>query len=225
MNIDRFFRNCELELNQLKIYEPDPFYVEYFLKKFLHNVNQIREKIFEEADQNFGLFCREKISQQVFYRKAIEKNDLKAIDFSNWFSNKIENEHIQVFSKFIHHLSQIEKNEKQFPEIKIMLRAKERYQKDINLPISITLNEKKIVSKNQLKIEINRQTPLFLELINQKRRKNQEPLIRQNQITASSFIDFDGEIEVAYAVETYIPVIKRIYDESIEKIKELTKWE
>jgi hypothetical protein len=50
-------------------------------------------------------------------------------------------------------------------------------------------------------------------------------LIRQNQITASSFIDFDGEIEVAYAVETYIPVIKRIYDESIEKIKELTKWE
>jgi hypothetical protein len=225
MNIENLIRNCELEINQLNHYQPNPFYVEYFFRRFLHNVNLINDLIFKEADIDFGLFCKGNISQDSFIKKAKEKNDLKALEFSSWFSknNNIINE--QIFTKFINHFSMLEKKKNQFPQIKIMLRSQDRYENDIHLPVYIRLSNNKIISKEELKIEINRQSPLFLKLINTKRMKNKEPKIKQDEIIVSTFIDFEGrEIEIGHSAEIYIPIIKRIYDEAIKRIRELTKW-
>ena len=61
------------------------------------------------------------------------------------------------------------KNES-LPKIKIMIRATERYKNDFNQEIKINLKNGKIISKEQLDIEIKRQTQMFLEIINAKKK-------------------------------------------------------
>ncbi|MDH5569095.1 MAG: hypothetical protein OEX98_04825, partial [Nitrosopumilus sp.] len=81
-------------------------------------------------------------------------------------------------------------------------------------------------SKEELDIEIKRQLPIFLEIINHKRTKKNEPKVDENQINASAFLDIEEhtDMEIVYASEIYIPVMKRLVDESREKIKEFTTW-
>ena len=67
------------------------------------------------------------------------------------------------------------KNENEsLPKIKIMIRATERYKNDFNQEIKIDLKNGKIISREQLDIEIKRQIPIFLEIINAKRNQNDE---------------------------------------------------
>ena len=81
-------------------------------------------------------------------------------------------------------------------------------------------------TKEELNVEIKRQTPVFLEIINHKRMEKNEPKIGKSQIIASTFLNINDhkDIEIIYASEIYIPVIKRLDDESRKKIKELTQW-
>ncbi len=90
----------------------------------------------------------------------------------------------------------------------------------------VGLSNEKLRSKDELQIEINRQLPVFLEVINHKRTENNEPSVNENQVTASAFIDIEDilDVEVAYAAEIYIPVLIRVIEESRKKIKELTSW-
>jgi len=107
-----------------------------------------------------------------------------------------------------------------------MIRASDRYKDDISQQIKVNLSNEKLRSKKELDIEIKRQLPIFLEIINHKRNMNNEPKVEENQVIASAFVDIEeyGNIEVAYASEIYIPVMKRLVDESRKKIKELTVW-
>ena len=45
-------------------------------------------------------------------------------------------------------------------------------------------------------------------------------------MVASAFLDIEDhkDIEIAYVSEIYIPVMKRMVEESRNKIKELTTW-
>jgi hypothetical protein len=112
------------------------------------------------------------------------------------------------------------------PEIKIMIRAVDRYKGDVNQQIKVNLSSDKLRSKEELDIEIKRQLPIFLEIINYKRNKENEPNVKNNQIIASAFLDIGEhiDIEISYASEIYIPVMKRLVEESRIKIKELTTW-
>ena len=56
-----------------------------------------------------------------------------------------------------------------------------------------TLNYEKIRSKEELEIEIRRQLPVFLEIINHKRRDKNEPKIEENQVIASTFVDIGNK--------------------------------
>ena len=58
-----------------------------------------------------------------------------------------------------------------------MMRASNRYKDDINQEIKINLRHKKIRSKEELDIEIKRQSSIFLEMINDKRIKKNEPKV------------------------------------------------
>ena len=114
---------------------------------------------------------------------------------------------------------------KKLPDIKIMIRALDRYKDDVNQEIKVPLSNKKLRSKDELEIEIKRQLPIFLEIINHKRREKNEPKVEENQVIASTFFDSENNenIEIVYAAEIYIPVMKRLVEESREKIKELTR--
>jgi hypothetical protein len=114
---------------------------------------------------------------------------------------------------------------KKLPEIKIMLRASERYKDDINQEIKVNLSNQKLRSRDELDIEIKRQLPIFLQVLNHKRDEKNEPKIEENQVIASAFIDIENheDVEIAYAAEIYIPVMERLVEESRNRIKELIR--
>ena len=227
MNIEKNIDDCKIYLKQIKQYDPDPFYVNHFFSKFIDSVNMVMVGIFDEANRDFGLFITEKISYEKFLKKAKEKNDGKAIKFSEWYTDKINQEHKSKFPKIIKKICELKNKENTLPEMKIMIKNQDRYENDINQQIMVGLSNEKLRSKEELQIEINRQLPVFLEVINHKRIENNEPRVNENQITTSAFINIgdNSEIEVAYAAEIYIPVLTRLVEESRKKIKELTSWD
>ena len=226
MNIEKTIKDCEIYLKQIKQYEPDPFYVNYFFNEYINSVNDIFNGIFEEGNRDFGLFISEKISQTKFDKKAKMKNDKNAIKFSEWYSIEYNQEHENPYPNFIKKICQFKNKFDKLPKIKIMIRASDRYKDDIYQQIKVNLNHEKLRSKEELDIEIKRQSPIFLEIINHKRNKNNEPKVGKNKVIASAFLDIEEckDIEIVYAAEIYIPVMKRLVEESRKKIKELTTW-
>ena len=227
MNIEEKIKNCEIYQKQIKKYDPDPFYVNHFFSEYIDAVNNIYNDIFKEANRDFGLFILGKISHEKFDEKAKLKNDQNAIKFSEWFSQKFNQEHENLYPNFMKKICKIKNKSQKIPEIKIMMRASNRYKDDINQQIKVNLNHGKLRSKEELDIEIKRQLPIFLEIINHKRSKKKEPKIDKNQINVSTFLDIENHTytEIAYISEIYIHVVKRLVDESRRKIKELTAWQ
>jgi len=226
MNIEKTIKNCEIYLKQIKQYDPDPYYVNYFFNEYINSVNDTFNGIFEEGNRDFGLFISEKISQKKFYEKAKMKNDRNAMKFLEWYSIKYNQEHKNPYPNFIKKICQFKNKFEKLPKIKIMIMASGRYKNDTYQQIKVNLSHEKLRSKDELEIEIKRQLPIFLEIINHKRSKNNEPKVEDNQVIASTFLDIEEckDIEIVYAAEIYIPVMKRFVEESRMKIKELTTW-
>jgi len=225
MNIEEEIRKCEISLKQIKQYDPDPFYVGYFFNRYIGLRNNVITGIFEEADRDFGLFLSDEITEKNFYEKAKLKNDKNAIKFSEWFRSKYAEEHDNAYPNFMNDICNFRNKFKKIPDVRIMIRASNRYKNDINQEIKVPLSNEKLRSKDELEIEIKRQLPIFLEIINHKRREKNEPRVEENQVTASAFCDSENyeNIEIVYAAEIYIPVMKRLVEESRKKIKELNK--
>ena len=224
MNAEEAIKNCEIYLKQIKQYNPDPYYVNYFFNKYVNSVNDTFTGIFEEGNRDFGLFISENISQKKFDERAKMKDDEKAKKFSEWYSTEYNQEHKNSYPNFIKNVCQFKNKFDKLPKIKIMIIASDRYKDDIYQQIKVNLNHEKLRSKEELKIEIKRQIPIFLEIINHKRNKNNEPKVGETQVIASAFLDSEEDIEIAYAAEIYISVMKRFVEESRKKIKELTTW-
>ena len=226
MNIEEEIKKCEIYSKQIKQYDPDPFYVNYFFTKYINSINNIINGIFEEANIDFGLFIKEKISQKEFHEKANIKKDVNALKFSEWFSIKYKKEHENPYPNSMNKICQFKNENESLPKIKIMIRATERYKNDFNQEIKIDLRNGKIISKEQLDIEIKIQTPIFLETINAKRNEKNEPKVTNKQIISSAFVNLekDNDVEIMYLCQIYTPVIRRLIDESRDKIKELTSW-
>ena len=226
MNIEEEIKKCLIYSKQIKQYDPEPFYVDYFFTKYINSINNIINGIFEEANIDFGLFIKEKISQKEFHEKANIKKDVNALKFSEWFSIKYKKEHENPYPNSMNKICQFKNENESLPKIKIMIRAIERYKNDFNQEIKIDLRNGKIISKEQLDIEIKIQTPIFLETINVKRNEKNEPKVTKKKIIASAFVNLekDNDVEIMYLCQIYTPVIRRLIDESRDKIKELTSW-
>ncbi|MCV0430967.1 hypothetical protein [Nitrosopumilus sp.] len=225
MNIEKEIENCEIFLKQIKKYDPDPFYVTHFLEQFIISSNKIFSGIFEEANRDFGLFISQKISEDTFKEKANMKEDKDAIEFSKWFSIKFSEEHKNYYPKYIKKIFDFKNKFEKLPELKIMIRSSDRYKNDFNQQIKIPLSQEKIRSNEELKIEIKRQLPVFLEIINHKRSEKNEPRVEENQVMASTFVDIENEeVEIVYAIQIYISLLKRLVQESKKKIDELKKY-
>ena len=103
--------------------------------------------------------------------------------------------------------------------------ANQRYKDDVFQSIQVELTRGKIRSKEELQVEIKRQIPVYLEIINHKRKKKNEPRVSENQIIASAFLKIKNhDVEISHACEIYLPVMKRFLDESRNEIKRLTSW-
>jgi len=226
MNIEGKIKNCEYNLKQIKYFDPDPYYVNYFFKAYLQSVIDVYDEIFEEANRDFGLFISGKCTKEKFERKAIEKNDQQALKFLSRFNENYEIEHKSSYPSFIKKIIYFFKEYNHLPEITIKIRANPRYKDDVFQSIQVGLTKGKIRSKEELQIEIKRQTPVFLEIINQKRKNKNEPKVAENQIIASAFLETKDheDKEISQACEIYLSVMKRFLDESRNEIRRLTRW-
>jgi len=226
MNIEENIKNCEIYLKKIKQYEPDPYYVNYFFKEYIISIKNILNEILKEADRDFGLFILQNISKKNFLEKAKRKNDTNAMKFLEWYVMRLKKEHENQYPNFIQKICEFQNKFQKLPEIKIMIRASDRYENDINQQVKVNLSHEKLRSKDELHMEIKRQLPIFLEIINYKRRKKNEPEVEESQVIVSTFSDIDGQnnVEIVYASEIYIPVIKRLAEESRKKIKELIRY-
>jgi hypothetical protein len=225
MNIEEIIKKLEISLKQIKQYEPDPYYVNYFFNQFINERNNIISGIFEEANRDFGLFVTGQITEKNFHEKAKLKRDENAIRFSEWFKETFIEEHKNPYPNFMNSIDNFRNKFGKLPRIKIMIRASNRYKDDISQQIKVSLSQEKIRSKEELKIEIKRQMPIFLEIINHKRHEKNEPKVEEDNVVAATFLDVENHenIEILYAAEIYIPVMRRLVEESRGKIKELTQ--
>ena len=175
MSTEQEIKNCEIYLRQIKRYDPDPHYINYFLNKYIISIERVKNQIFEEANTDFGLFISNGVTERKFYEKAKLKNDKEAIKFSEWYFLKQIEKHRNLYPNIMRKICLFKDEFKKLPEIKIMIRASNRYIEDINQQIKVDLNHKKLRSKEELDIEIQRQSPIFLEIINHKRNKKMSP--------------------------------------------------
>ena len=139
MNIEEELTNCEIYSKQIKQYDPDPFYVDYFFTKYINSINNIINGIFEEANIDFGLFISDKITQRKFNEKANIKKDENALKFSKWFSRKNKKEHENPYPNHMNKIRLFKNENESLPKIKIMIRAIERYKNDVYQEIKIDL--------------------------------------------------------------------------------------
>ena len=226
MNIKLKIKDCEYNLKQINHFNPDPYYVNYFFKAYLHSVIDVYDTILEEASRDFGLFISGKCTKEKFKIKALEKDDYLALKFLSWFKENYQNEHNRTYPSSIKKIISFFKENDYLPKITIKIRANQRYKDDVFQSIQVGLTRGKIRSNEELQIEIKRQTPTFLEIINRKRKNENEPKVSENQILASSFLNMKNQedIEIVQACEVYLPVLKRFLDESRNEIKQLTRW-
>lgn len=225
MKIEEEIKNCEIYLKRIKQYDPEPFYVDYFLNKYIISIKRIKNQIFDEASTDFGLFVSENVTEQKFFEKAKLKDDKNAIKFSEWFIQKYTEKHKNPNPNIMRKICLFKDEFERLPKIKIMIRASNRYKDDIKQEIKVDLKQMKLQSREELDIEIKRQSSVFLEIINDKRNKNNEPKIKRNQIIASACMDIEEfqNSEISCTSETYIETIRQLVNDSRGKIKELTK--
>jgi len=226
MNVEGKIKDCEYNLKQINHFNPDPYYVNYFLEAYIQSVIDVYDKILEEANRDFGLFISGKCTKEKFEIKAVEKNDQLALNFLSWFKENYENQHDSSYPNFIKKITCFFKENNHLPKINIKIMANQKYKDDVFQLLQVELTKGKIRSKEELKIEIKRQTPVFLEIINQKRKMKNEPKVSENQVIATTFLEMENyeDIEISQACETYLPVLKRFLDESRNEIKVLTTW-
>lgn len=126
MDIEEKIEECESILKQIKKFDPDPHYVNYFFNSYLFLVNKVYVGIFEEANRDFGLSISGKCNRETFLEKAKEKNDQKAVDFVSWFDKKYDEEHKNTYPNFIKKSCKFQNDYKKLPKIKIMISVRER---------------------------------------------------------------------------------------------------
>jgi len=226
MDVEERIKDCKYNLKQIKYFNPDPYYVNYFFKNFLQAVSDIYDGIFGQANRDFGLFISEKCTKEKFQRKAIEKKDNLALEFLSWFEKHYKDEHGSQYPNFVKQVLDFLTKHGELPKITIKMLSNQRYDDDIFQEIHVELMDGKIRAKEYLQIEIKRQIPIFLELINQKRKKYDEPKVYENQVISSSFLELENyeDVEIPYACEIYLPVVVRLLEESQKEIKRLTTY-
>jgi len=226
MSIEENIKNCEICLKRIKQYDPDPCYVSYFFNKYIISVRNVLNGILEEANRDFGLFISQNISKEIFLEKVKMRNDESATKFIEWYVMRLEKEHEGMYPNFIQKVCEFQNKFGILPKIKIMISASDRYEDDINQQIKVNLNHEKLRSREELNIEVRRQLPIFLEVINYKRRKENEPKVNEKQVSVSTFLDIGNQddVKIIHASEIYISVMRRLVKEARDRIKKIIMY-
>lgn len=226
MDVDESLKDCKASLLNIEKFNPEPFYVNKFFLEFLSSAINVIESVISEADRDFGLFIKGKAGFDKFREKASDKNDQNALEFIRWYESRLEKENQFPNAKFVWSCMTIFENNAMIPSSDIFLKPRDMTTGDICYPLNTKLRDGRIIDKEELRKSIEYNIPLFVQIINEKRKLNSNPRILKNNVCVCALIDFDGRyFEVIECCKIYLTILDEIIDEAREKIRELTLFE
>lgn len=253
MNPDEAVQECAACAMQIKRYDPDPHYTGYYFGRYIRAVNLAIDGIFAEADIDFGLFTGGSITQEIFADSLKRRGDQSAAAFLKWYEDRYPEWHSGAYPQMMDVVRRVTNMTGHKVEIEIMIRAADRYKDDPvhHLGAGLTRNGR-LRSEMELDVAVRRNTALFVEVINHKRRSRDEPVTDARRLVTSTFAVINAPsthessagmstlgaessgaltrigtppqivMELAYSTEIYIQVIKRIVEESRQEILSIT---
>lgn len=225
MNIKDLIEDCKLSLINIEKFYPEPFYVDKFFLDFLESSRQVLQLIISDASTTFGLFIKGNISIEKFREIALAKNDKKALEFLEWFQDRISEEYQFPNARFM--LECIKKLEnKQKPiQSKIFLTNNEITQSGICYPLDILLKNGKIANEYDYSKTLENNIPIYLEIINEKRKSKSEAKISKNDISVCVLIEQNSEyFDVLECSRIFLSILNEIIQEARSKAKNLTSF-
>ena len=190
-------QECVKYAKQIKLHEPDPYYVRYCLGEYLRIVDVAVNCIFEAADIDFGLFAPRPVTRNSFADCISEKynQDILASEFLRWYDIQYAGQwHSGVYPYMMKLTRHVYHHTRRAPKVKIMLRSTHRYKDDptydLDMPGLLT-SDGKMRSKDALLVQLNRHLPIFLDVINHKRQAKDEPRVSAKQVVPSTFAVID----------------------------------
>ncbi len=191
-------QECTKYAKQIKLHDPDPYYVKYCFSEYLKSVDVVINDIFASADVDFGVFSPQPVTRNSFATHIVQKynkyqNSL-AFKFLRWFDEQYNGQwHTGTYPFMMRITRDVFRITRKIPRVKIMLRPKHRYKDDPTFELSTVglTSDDKLHSKDALRIQMNRYMPIFLDLVNHKRQQQNEPVVSAKQVVASAFAIVD----------------------------------
>jgi len=71
MNIEEEITKCEIYSKQIKQYDPDPFYVDYFFTKYINSINNIVMEFLKKQMLTLDYLLQKKLLRENLMKKQI----------------------------------------------------------------------------------------------------------------------------------------------------------
>jgi len=71
MNIEEEITKCEIYSKQIKQYDPDPFYVDYFFTKYINSINNIIMEFLKKQILTLDYLLQKKLLRENLMKKQI----------------------------------------------------------------------------------------------------------------------------------------------------------
>ena len=185
-----------------RLHDPDPYYIRYYLVKYMDAADAAIGRIFASAGSSFGVMMRGRAKTRDEYVHCLwqrEKSngssqgtDMLAREFLRWYDAQHAGAwHEGTPAQMMGIVLDARHATGSMPGIKIMIRAKERHKGDPIYEINTRglLSGGKLLSRQELEMRVKRRMPAFLEIINHKRSQNGEPAVKTGDVMPSAFAE------------------------------------
>ena len=214
------YERCAEYVGLLRLHDPDPYYVRYLFSQYLRAADAAINEIFAGADTDFGLFARGRngssgtVTRDSFAARIRDREkarsgstpDALASEFLRWYDNQYESQWHHPPGSYPHAM-RIARDAARPPahayrrypppDIRIMMMATDTHPGDPVYELDmtgLTAAGGRLKSRQALHERVRRRAPVFLEMVNHKRRRYGEPAAGAADIRASAFAVFREHI-------------------------------
>lgn len=241
------YGQCSVYARLLRLHDPDPYYVGHLFSMYLRAADAAINDIFAGADTDFGLFARgrpmtrDSFAAHLIRRRQLRRqrqggsgHDALATEFLRWYDGQYDGQWHHPPGSYPH-LMRIARDaartSPRLPDVRITMVATDMYRDDpvYEMDMAGLTVGGRLRSRAELDAQVRRRTPVFLEMVNHKRRRYGEPATRAGRVAASASAALCGggargpyaTMNIPRAAEVYVSTIKRMRAESALRMREV----
>ena len=185
----------------IRQHDPDPHYIRHVLAGYLDAAERAINGIFSDANTCFGLGIRRRaITRDVFedalwqrsrQKKGAQAADILASEFLKWYDTQYAKRwHAGTLARMMAIVRHTRLMTGQIPDIITMITPKHRHKDDPTCEIDISrlTHNGRLRSREELYSHMQREMPVFLEVLNHKRhQKGEVKASAGRDVTVSTF--------------------------------------